>query len=244
MSNPQWLDDAFAALVVAVALYSAGRVVATRAWARPTHRDVDVAHVLMGTSMAGQLVSDLNPIPSGVWEVVFGSLSAWFAWKCYDFVKHPGTDSRYDDHVHRLSRRLIHLTMALAMLYMYLAAVPTDIGTGMAMGTPTGATADFVLLPMVFIVALLASAIWQLDAIGRFAPAVSSHRPAPSLAPVGGTRSVPPERTGATERTESEPTAGIPEGRVEVPEWLAPRLEAGAHIVMSVTMAYMLVLML
>ncbi len=244
MSNPQWLDDIFAGVMVAVALYSAGRLVAARAWARPTHRDVDVAHVLMGASMAGQLVSDLNPIPNGVWEVVFTFLSAWFAWKCYDFVRHPGIDSRYDDHVHRLSRRLIHLVMALAMLYMYLAAVPAEIGTGMAMGTATGTTADFLLVPMVFILALLASAIWQLDSIGRFAPTTGLRQPARALTPVGSAPSAATDGAGATEASVTEPGTVATDDRAPAPGWLSPRLETGAHIVMSVTMAYMLVLML
>lgn len=244
MSNPQWLDDFFAGLMMAVALYSAGRLVASRAWARPTHRDVDVAHVLMGVSMAGQLVSDLNPIPNGVWEVVFTLLSAWFVWKCYDFLRHPGVDSRYDDHVHRLSRRLIHLVMALAMLYMYLAAVPGEIGTGMAMGTATGTTADFLLVPMIFIVALLASAIWQLDSIGRFAPLTGTRPPTHVLTPVGRAASAAAEEPRATEASMTEPGVGISSDRAPASRWLAPRLEAGAHIVMSITMAYMLVLML
>jgi Domain of unknown function (DUF5134) len=245
MANPQWLDDAFASLMVAVAFYSAGRLAAARAWARPAHRDVDVAHVLMGASMAGQLVSELNPIPSGVWEAVFTFLSAWFAWKCYDFVRHPGIDSPYDDHVHRVSRRLIHLVMALAMLYMYLAAVPAEIGTGMAMGTATGTTADFLLVPMVFILALLASAIWQLDSIGRFAPAAGPRRAGRTLTAVRVAILVAPDRRGASEGSVPGQGAAASTGdRAPAPEWLSPRLETGAHIVMAVTMAYMLVLML
>ena len=105
MTNPVWLNDFFAAVMLAVALYSAGRLVVARVWSRPTHRDVDVAHVLMGTAMAGMLVSDLNPIPNGLWEVVFSSLAAWFVWRCYQFVRDPSTGIEYHQHVHRLSRR-------------------------------------------------------------------------------------------------------------------------------------------
>ncbi len=91
MTNPGWLNDIFAAVMIAVAAYSAGRLVAARRWSRPTHRDVEVSHILMGTAMAGMLVSDLNPLPVGVWEVVFSVLAAWFVWRCYQFVRDPST---------------------------------------------------------------------------------------------------------------------------------------------------------
>lgn len=252
MADTQWLDDLFAGVMVAIALYSASRLVAARLWARPTHRDVDVAHVLMGASMAGQLVSELNPIPNGVWELVFVALSAWFAWKCYEFVKRPGLDDRIHHHVHRLSRRVIHLMMALAMLYMYLAATPARIGTGMAMGTATGTTADFVFIPLLFIMAFAVSAVWQMDSLGRFGPTGGSpaeesplptpigDRPLPARRPDRSDRS--PQAVAEPRRARKEPAGSDltgPDAR-----WLAPRLEAGAHIVMAVTMAYMLVLML
>lgn len=237
MTNPGWLNDFFAAAMVAVALYSAGRLVAARVWSRPTHRDVDVAHVLMGTAMAGMLVSDLNPIPSGVWEVVFSSLAAWFVWRCYQFVRDPSTGIEYHQHVHRLSRRMIHLVMSLAMLYMYLAVVPGAVAPGgsMAMGAATGATTHFVLLPLVFIVSLFASAIWELDRLGRMSRVFAAQvQTAPAFASVGGASLTAPERSEPTRERVDE----------ERPAWLAPRLEGVAHVVMCVTMGYMLVLML
>ncbi len=235
MTNPGWVNDIFAAVMVGVALYSAGRLVAARRWSRPTHKDVDVAHVLMGTAMAGMLVSDLNPIPTGAWEVVFSGLAAWFIWRCYQFIRDPNTGLGYDQHVHRLSRRLIHLVMSLAMLYMFLAAIPAEVGSGgsMAMGAATGATTNFVLLPLVFIVALFASAIWELDRIGHLsASRTSQEQAAPAFASVGG--GSPTSSENVTDGRADEASA----------PWLAPRLEAACHIAMCVTMGYMLVLML
>jgi hypothetical protein len=237
MTSPSWLDGIFAAAMVAVAVYSAGRLLMAHRWARPTHRDVDVAHILMGTAMAGMLVSALNPIPSGAWEFVFSVLAAWFIWRCYQFVRDPNTGVGYDQHVHRLSRRLIHLVMALAMLYMFLAAVPAAIGSGgsMAMGTATGTTANFVLLPLAFVVALFASAIWEVDRIGRLSPSdAAKEQVAQVFAPIGAASPTPSEDSMGTDES-------IHRGS---PAWLAPRLEAGAHIVMCVTMGYMLILML
>jgi Domain of unknown function (DUF5134) len=237
VTNPGWLNDIFAGMMVAVAVYGAGRLAAARSWSRPTHQDVDVAHVLMGTAMAGMLVSDLNPIPIGVWEVVFSVLGTWFIWRCYQFVKDPSTGFGYDKHVHRLSRRLIHLVMSLAMLYMFLAAVPAAVGSGgsMAMGAATGATANFVLLPSLFIVALFASAIWEVDRIGNLSPSrTTQDQTTPVFVPVGGGSPTASANSNATDD-------GVDKTRSR---WLAPRLEGASHIVMCVTMGYMLVLML
>jgi hypothetical protein len=238
VSNPHWLNDIFAAVMVAVALYSAGRLVAARTWSRPIHRDVDVTHVLMGTAMAGMLVSDLNPFPTGAWEVVFSLLAAWFVWRCYQFARDPNPSNGHHRHVHRLSRRLIHLVMALAMLYMYLAAVPAVVGSGggsMAMGAATGATANFVLLPLLFIVALFVSGIWEVDRIGHLSLAdATPDQATPVFASIGGRPTTTSGNLAASDHNVSQ----------EKTPWLAPRLEGTAHIAMCVTMGYMLVLML
>jgi hypothetical protein len=238
VSNPHWLNDIFAAVMVTVALYSAGRLVVVRIWSRPIHRDVDVAHVLMGTAMAGMLVSDLNPFPTGMWEVVFSLLAAWFIWRCYQFARHPNPSTGYHQHLHRLSRRLIHLVMALAMLYMYLAAVPAAVGSGggsMAMGAATGATANFVLLPLLFVAALFVSAIWEVDRIGHLPLADAIHDQA---TPAFASMEVRPRTTSGNLAASDHSVSQ------ERTPWLAPRLEGIAHIAMCVTMGYMLVLML
>jgi hypothetical protein len=237
VTNPGWLNDIFAAVMIAVAGYSVGRLVVARRWSRLTHWDVDAAHILMGTAMAGMLVSDLNPLPAGLWETVFSVLSAWWIWRCYQFVRDPSTGLGYDQHVHRLSRRLIHLVMSLAMLYMYLAAVPAAVGSGgsMAMGVATGATTNFVLLPLAFIVALFASAIWELDRLGlQSGSRTTQEHAAPVLAPVGVGLAAAPRYSLVTNEAVGKSTA----------TWLAPRLEGACHIAMCVTMGYMLILML
>ncbi len=243
MSNPVWLNGVFAGLMLIVAAYSVGRLVGSRAWSRPIHRDVDVAHMLMGTAMAGMLVSDLNPVPSGVWELVFSVLAVWFVVRCYQFVVNPDSETYYHEHVHRLSRRVIHLVMSLAMLYMYLAASPSEVGSGgsMAMGAATGTTTDFALLPAGFILALLVSAIWQLDELGRFSSSSAYRVRSPALTTVGAGPSSSAEWKRATEVPLEGPSIN---GTADAPAWLAPRLEAGSHIVMCLTMAYMLILML
>jgi hypothetical protein len=245
MTNPGWLNDLFAGVMLIVAAYSTGRLVAARAWARPIHRDVDVAHVLMGVAMAGMLVDDLNPLPNGLWELVFSALAVWFIWRCYQFLVDPGVEVYYHEHVHRLSRRVIHLVMSLAMLYMYFAAAPSGSVSGgsMAMGAATGTTADFALLPAAFVIALLVSAIWQLDAIGRFRTLPVPRRTTPGPDAVVFDSPAATQTVSGSAANEGTTTLATRTGPAR-PPWLAPRLEAASHIAMCVTMAYMLVLML
>ena len=149
MSGPTWLANFFAAVMLLVALYSAGRLLASWRWSRPTHADIDVTHILMGVSMAGMLVSAINPIPSAVCEVVFVAVALWFVWKCLEFVARRGVKGRDEDHVHHLSHYVTHVVMAFAMLYMYLAAsrsTGSSPGGGMGMtpaaGSPASSGAD------------------------------------------------------------------------------------------------------
>ena len=238
MTNPGWLNDIFAAVMIAVAAYSAGRLVAARTWSRPTHRDVDVAHVLMGTAMAGMLVSDLNPIPSGVWEVVFSVLAAWFIWRCYQFVKDPSTGLGYDQHVHRLSRRLIHLVMSLAMLYMYPGRGPSRSGVGGQYGHGSGHRCHH---------ATSCSCRWSSSfrSSPRRSGSWTGSGTCLRLAPRRPRRHRRSPQSGAAHRQPRRTRMPPSRARTKrAPPWLAPRLEGAAHIVMCVTMGYMLVLML
>lgn len=245
MSGPSWLADLFAAVVALVAIYSLGRLVALRVLSRRSHVDVDIAHVGMGVAMSGMLVASLNFAPSRLWEVVFGALALWFIWRCYKFVAAHGLRGLDDDHVHHLSHYVTHVVMALAMLYMYLAATTvsgTAASATMAISGASGNTADFVGLPLVFLVVLLASGIWELDGADRFGPSRSLGTQA-TLALVGARTSPTPAREDA-----SVPVFAGEEGteftRGEVGRWLAPGLEAACHVAMCATMAYMLIVML
>jgi hypothetical protein len=246
MSGPTWLANFFAAVMLLVALYSAGRLLASWRWSRPTHADIDVTHILMGVSMAGMLVSAINPIPSAVWEVVFVAVALWFVWKCLEFVARRGVKGRDEDHVHHLSHYVTHVVMAFAMLYMYLAAsrsTGSSPGGGMGMTGATGVTADFVGLPLLFLFVLLASAVWELDGGGRWSPSWSDARgPRQVLQLVSGGSAVSPAAgspasSGADDREE-------PGAKTQSRQWLAPGLKAACHIAMCVTMGYMLIVML
>ncbi len=245
MSGPDGLNDCFAGVMVAVALYSLGRLVAARAWSKSTHVDVDVAHVLMGSAMAGMLVSAISFIPSGVWEVVFTALTGWFVWRSYQFVSDHGVEGRDVDHVHHLSHWVTHVVMALAMLYMYLAVgtPTTGFGGGMAMAGPNGTTTDFVGIPLLFLLVLFASGIWELDGIGRFSPSRYDRAEA-ELAMVAVGRAQLVIGADDSNRATSVAQESLVVGAVRVSPWLAPRLEAACHIAMCITMGFMLVLLL
>ena len=251
MSGPDWLDESFAAVMLAVAGYSAARLVAARRWGRPSHPDVDVAHVVMGVAMAGMLTASLNPVPAGWWEVIFGGLGIWFVVRCVEFVRVHGVEGRDEDHVHHLSHYLTHLVMVGAMLYMYAVATPgvgRSVHAGMAMNGATGTTADFVGLPLLFVAVLLASAIWELDGIGRLSLiGAGVPRKSTAASTAAGTAGALPAgmadgdgRVATAVATAALATGSPPEER----PWLAPRLEAACHIAMCVTMSYMLVLIL
>jgi hypothetical protein len=221
VSDPTWLFDFFAAVMLAVSVYCATRLGVVQRLHRTLHVDVNVAHVVMGVAMAGMLVPGLNPLGATAWEVIFAGLAAWFTAKSARFFARHGLRGRSSDHFHGISHYLTHLVMSCAMLYMYLAGVSatTVHATGMVMA-PVAGTADFVALPLLFIAVLAVSAVAHLDSLGRFSPARVA-------ALAAGATHGPASAGGGEER-----------------RLLAPRLEMGCHIASCVAMAFMLVLML
>ncbi|MCW2929441.1 MAG: hypothetical protein JWM19_403 [Actinomycetia bacterium] len=85
--TPTWLLDLLAAIMLVIAAASAARVVARPLLAgRPwrlvqSGTDVDLANAAMGIAMAGMFTSGLTTLPNVVWEVLFGLLTAWFAYR-------------------------------------------------------------------------------------------------------------------------------------------------------------------
>src|SRR5271167_4437658 len=81
---PAWILDIFAAVMLVVAAVSATRLVAARPWPGGPGvalADIDIAHLLMAIAMAGMLVASLQTLPNGAWEVIFGLMTAWFAYR-------------------------------------------------------------------------------------------------------------------------------------------------------------------
>jgi Domain of unknown function (DUF5134) len=132
MGGPVWLSASFAAMMLTVAVYCAGRLVAARRWRRPTELDTDGAHVVMGVAMAGMLVSSLRtPVPNGLWEGVFALGAVWFGGQALRARKVT------DPSPWRCLHTSPHLVECVAMLYVFLL-LPTSAaavrGTAAGMG--------------------------------------------------------------------------------------------------------------
>ena len=247
MGGPSWLAAALAAVMIATAIYCAGRLAAARLWQRPTEVDADVVHVAMGVAMAGMLLPGLSPLPGTVWEAVFAAAAAWFAYQATRDRRRDGADSGW-----RCSHPVPHLVESAAMVFM-LAALPGSWpgwpGQAMAMaGMGDGRTAaDGSLWALAVILALfvIGYVLWTADQLTTLvrAPAAVTLRPGtgsgrhpgrrwwPSLAP----RARRMRRPAAVLRRLSHQPGTLA---------LAPRLAACYKIAMGIAMGYMLILML
>ncbi len=253
MSGPSWLAVFFAVVMLTVAVYSGGRLVASRLWSRPIRLDVDVVHVLMGLAMAGMFVRALDPLPARAWEVVFSAVAAWFAWRCLVDTSGQIVNRPRSPQPNAASHYPTHGVMALAMLYMYFGfpAQPKGVaGATVATSGASAATADFVGLPLLFLVLLLGSGIWELDRAERAKRAAlaqempeTSREPGPAVELVGAPRQMtagwgPGVSVAAAAQLDA--SGHVTRGDSCLP----PGLMTVSHVVMCIAMSYMLVVML
>ena len=171
MTAPAWLSGVFAALMLALAGFCAGRMLVASKTRRPAEVDSDSAHVVMGVAMAGMLASAVRVGTPAMWTVLSGGGAAWFGWQTIH-VRHgtqhsaqlAGASGRG---AWRCSQPVPHLVKCGAMVYMLLAVHATPSGgTGqdMVMGT-TGSRMPIVPLLlagfMIGYVVLLADRLTQ-----------------------------------------------------------------------------------
>ena len=257
---PSWILDIFAAVMLVVAAVSAARLVAARPWQRGTQSaaltDIDVAHLLMGIAMAGQLVAGLQTLPNGAWEVIFAVMTAWFAYRVVLDVQVSGVRALAGGHC------APHLIHAGAMLYMFAAvSAPAAHGSGGMAGMGGGmsgmGTLELPILAFLFALALVGYSIWDLDqlsgpgASGHYSLAAARVAPtAPVLAGVGasarpaagrGAAPAPEPAPMAAEAPQVVPPASAPADGTGV---LAPWVATSCRIAMGVTMAFMLLIMI
>ena len=192
---PSWILDIFAAIMLVVAAVSAARLVAARPWQHRTRpaalADIDVAHLLMAIAMAGTLAPGLRTLPDGAWEVIFGVMTAWFAYRVARDAQVSGVRALAGGHC------APHLLHAGAMLYMFVAvSAPAAHGSGGMGGMGGGlggmGTLELPFLALLFALALVGYTIWDLDQIsgpgtsGHYSLAVARVAPTgPVLAGVG-----------------------------------------------------------
>lgn len=223
MTDPHFIPYTAAALMIGISLYCVGRVLLARRSTCRSHVDVNVSHALMGVGMAGMLVPSLNAFPIDAGLAIFSALAAWFLAGSIRFVARNGIKGTYVDKDHGVTHPLIHAVMAGAMIYMY-STTPTGGIAEHAQSMAALMSADHAAGPAVvtlgFVVVLLASAVMQLNSIGRLS-AVTGSVVGASLAGAG-------------------PIATV----ASTPKLERPRLEVICHVAMCVTMVYMLLLMI
>jgi hypothetical protein len=223
MGAPAWLTGSFAALMLTVATYCAGRLAVTRRWQRPTELDTDAGHVLMGLAMAGLLVARLRIMPAATWEAVFAAGTAWFAWQLVKSRRRTAPASW------RCLHPAPHLVECAAMLYMFFAATPLTARAAAGMAGP--APSRFSVLALLMALFMVAYVVRVADRLPLRSPALA---PAPAIsAPAPLAVPAPADAPALV-------------GHLATPArpFLAPRCAALCKIAMGLTMAYMLVLML
>lgn len=109
-------------------------------------------------------------VPVWFGETVFGALAGWFAVQAARQVARRGLRAvDGDDGVHPVNHLAVHGVMAAAMAWMYAqGTAPAAGSTAMAMHAGGAGSAP---LALGFLVVLAASAVAQLDTLGRLAPA-------------------------------------------------------------------------
>jgi len=272
---PAWILDIFAALMLVVAAVSAARLVAARPWQRGSViTDTDISHLLMGLAMAGMLASSLTTLSSSAWEVIFGVLTVWFAYRVVLDVRGSGVRALAGGHC------APHLVHSGAMLYMFLALTGPAMAGGSGMGGMGGSgtqTLRYPTLAFVFALVLIGYSVWDLDqlsALRRGLTAAVAGAASPALAGVAagagagglaGSRAtavataaaataaaatVPAASTAADSSSgpaEAGPARGqaAGSGRSGIPGILgSPGVVVGCRIAMGVTMALMLLIMI
>jgi hypothetical protein len=170
MMGPSWVPGTFAGIMIVVAVVSAARLAAAaaaRQWLA-ADADADAAHLLMAIAMAGMLTTSLKTLPAGVWEPVFGVLTAWFAVRVARESAGPGVER---PRAWATSCHAPHLVHSVAMLYMFLALRTATSGAGM--GGMSGATGQVLALPtLALVLALLLAGytVRDLDLAGPAGP--------------------------------------------------------------------------
>jgi hypothetical protein len=245
MGGPAWLTGVFAAMMLTVAVYCAGRLVAARRWRRPTELDADAGHVLMGVAMAGMLVTGLRVMPSLAWEAVFAVGAAWFgghtlrarrgalvsSWRC----RHPAP----------------HLVECAAMLYMFLILPPAlasrSAAPGMGAMSASATESRFSFVALLLALFMFGYVVRVADRLTGRAPALAIPSAGPGPAGPVLASTISPEPASAAGPAAGEPVAlaGCAAASSQPGHpYLAPRCAALCKIAMGITMGYMLILML
>ena len=234
MGAPAWLAEAFAAVMVLTATYSASRLAFSRLRGRVTELDADALHTVMGAAMAGMLVPGLRLVPGNVWTAVFGIGAAWFGWHA---VRARG---RVSPGLVRCRHPVPHLVECAAMIYMLLLAHgPASGGPAVAMAGMGASSSPqaFPALAVILALFMLGYIVWTTDRLTARAAQRTTVPAGPGS--TGDHRSL----VTAGARPGTNASASRADDQAGKPA-LAPTLAACTKIAMSLTMGYMLILMI
>ena len=253
MMTPAWILDILAALMLAVAAVSAARLAAARP--RRGLADLDIAHLLMAIVMAGALVPSLTTVPDTAWGVVFGLMTAWFAFRVWRDARANGVRALASGHC------APHLVHSGAMLYMFLALAASAGAKGI--GGAALPTLEYPTLAFVFTMILAGYSVWDIDQLsgrryGLAGVSVAVCLPPaglPAMTGAGAAALALPQGTGnsavtgatspALSADEAVPTGGASAGEVTFRAvLLSPGTTVGCRVAMGVTMAFMLAIMI
>jgi hypothetical protein len=228
MTGPAWLSAGLAALMLLIAASSAARLAMCRLRRRPSERDADGLHVLMGVAMAGMLEPRLSPLPAATWIEVFAVAAAWFSWRAVRTRARACQETQGWRRAHPVP----HAVECGAMIYMLLPSRSAGHGATMAMPGMSGPTSANPAVALVLAVFMLGYILWTADQLATASrarvAAVTSRSPAAVSDQHWAAMQVPGPAV-------SSANAGAA---------LAPRLAACQKIVMSIAMGYMLITML
>jgi hypothetical protein len=237
MSGPAGLAGGLAALMIAIAVYCAGRLAVSRLRGRDTEVAADGLHVLMGVAMAGMFEPRLAPIPGTAWRAVFAVAAAWFAWHAIRAGRRPSV---------RCAHPAAHAVECAAMVYMVLpvGSWPSGRGPGMIMpGMSQGTTAGNPALTLVLALFMLGYVLWAIDRLAVLSRTAAAATPRPAAAVRSPLAAVTVPATAGILGPAEPGTTTYPR-RPAGTTALAPRLAACYKIAMAITMGYMLLLML
>jgi Domain of unknown function (DUF5134) len=230
MGTPSWLYYLFGLLLLTVAGYSLLLLVISLTGRRHFGRDVDIAHICMGVSMAGMFVPTWAFGPSVGWEFIFAAFLIWFVVRSVKSIQRFGLHKPHE---------AIHAVMSFAMLLMYLypvGATSRVSGTMSMSMTAGGAKLDpglgFILAVMFFASAVftLASPVKGVSHNGSHAFAYATSMSVAATASDDSGSGSPEYDNYDIGGLEAVATTG----------WL----EDASHVVMCFAMGFMLILML
>ena len=206
--TPAWILDLLAALMLVVAAVSAARLVAARPWRRGSVIiDTDIAHLLMAVAMAGVLTSGLSTLPDVAWEMIFGVMIAWYAFRVALDARANGVRALAGGHC------APHLAHSGAMLYMFLGMTSSAGAMAGMAGMSAGSSSMLMLndptLAYVFALVLIGYSIWDLDQLsGR------RYSLTPARVSLAGVRAGVPAMAGAESATTTASYGPSPSGSV------------------------------